>query len=113
MDSLEDKPGPEGAWGRSDSQAQGTKEHAGFVWEGETDLEKEHFLSGGGDTQRSSGFQERRTGCRAPSWFGEWGVAGAHTLPKQSRGSVPEYPQSWMPMGVVEKVSFLSSSIPR
>lgn len=41
------------------------------------------------------------------------GVARGHTLPKQSRGSVPEYPQSWTPMGVVEKVSFLSSSIPR
>lgn len=57
MDSLEDKPGPEGAWGRSDSQAQGTKEHAGFVWEGETDLEKEHFLSGGVTPREAAGFR--------------------------------------------------------
>lgn len=66
-----------------------------------------------GDTQRSSEFQERRLGCQALSQFGEWVWMGTRTLPKQSRGSVPEYPQSWTPMGVVEKVSFLSSSIPR
>lgn len=46
-----------------------------------------------------------------PVGEGVW--VGARTLPKQSRGSVPENPQSWMPMGVVEKVSFLSNSIPR
>lgn len=45
--------------------------------------------------------------------FAKWVYPGhTHTLPKQSRGSVPEYPHSWTPMGVVKKVSFLSSSMP-
>lgn len=61
----------------------------------------------------SVGLAQRSRGLWGSPKFVKWVYPGhTRTLPKQSRGSVPEYPHSWTPKGVVKKVSFLSSSMP-